>query len=92
MELSVDIFTFLTRSSSIAGQTKADKGVDLIDAGPSVLAWIGLAVVNVWRGRKARREGAARLNTHTHGHTQLLLCRSLLVGKKPLRDQNFWRD
>lgn len=38
---------FLASSSSIAGQTKTHKRVDLIDAGSSILAWIRLAVINV---------------------------------------------
>lgn len=38
---------FLASSSPVAGQTKTHKGVDLIDAGSSVLAWIRLAVINV---------------------------------------------
>lgn len=38
---------FFTSSSTVAGQTKTHKGVDLIDAGSSILAWIRLAVVNV---------------------------------------------
>lgn len=52
----VYIVTFLTCSSSVAGQTKTDKGVDLIDAGSSILAWIRLAVINVWRERKGWRK------------------------------------
>lgn len=47
VRMFVNIVTFLTCSSSITGQTKTDKGVDLINAGSSVLAWIRLAVINV---------------------------------------------
>lgn len=68
----VHIVTFLTSSSSVAGQTKTNKGVDLIDAGSSVLAWIRLAVINVWRERKGEREreGVSQIRyKHTHTHT-----------------------
>lgn len=56
---SIHMVTFLASSSSVAGQTKAHKGVDLIDAGSSVLAWIRLAVVNVWREREIEKGGGS---------------------------------
>lgn len=63
--------TFFTRGSTVAWQTKADKGVDLIDAGASVLAWIGLAVVNVWKEKRAKTgEGGDGLNSLSHTHTR----------------------
>lgn len=56
------LVTFLTRCSAVAGQTKTHKRVDLIDAGSSVLARVGLAVVNVcrWREEEERRGGEKR--------------------------------
>lgn len=71
----IHIVTFLTSSSSVAGQTKTHKGVDLIDAGSSILARIRLAVVNVW-GRKGerKREGGVRCCTkRTHTLSKHLL-------------------
>lgn len=75
--------TFFTCSSTIAGKTKADKGVDLIDAGASVLAWIGLAVVNVWKEKRA---------THTCVQLVELGEGKKIKNKKILVDENFWSD
>lgn len=44
--------TFLTEAAPIAWETKADEGVDLINAGTSVLTGAGDTVVNVWRGEE----------------------------------------
>lgn len=43
--------TFLAEASPIAGEAKADEGVDLVDAGATVLTGARDAIVNVWRGR-----------------------------------------
>ena len=50
--------TFLTRGSTVAGQTQAHEGVDLIDAGASVLTRVGLAVVDVCQVKR-RHKGRA---------------------------------
>lgn len=42
--------TFLTEAAPIAWEAKADEGVDLIDAGTSILTGTGDTVVDVWRG------------------------------------------
>lgn len=49
-----DRLTFLTEAACIAGEAKADEGVDLIDAGTSILTGAGDTVVNVWRGEGER--------------------------------------
>lgn len=41
--------TFLTEAAAVAGEAKADEGVHLIDARPSVLTGAGDTVVNVCR-------------------------------------------
>lgn len=42
-------FTFLTHVSTVAGQTQADEGVHLIDAGSSVLTGVGQTVVHIYK-------------------------------------------
>lgn len=42
--------TFFTQATPIAGEAKADEGIDLIDAGASILTRAGDAVINIWRG------------------------------------------
>lgn len=42
--------TFLTEAAPIAWEAKAGEGVDLIDAGTSILTGTGDTVVDVWRG------------------------------------------
>lgn len=42
--------TFFTEAAPIAWEAKADEGVDLIDAGTSILTGAGDTVINVWRG------------------------------------------
>lgn len=61
------LVTFLTRCSAVAGQTKTHKRVDLIDAGSSVLARVGLAVVDVcrWREEEEERRGGESVS-HMH--------------------------
>lgn len=39
--------TFLTHVSSVAGQAKAEEGINLVDASASICTRLGLAVVNV---------------------------------------------
>lgn len=47
------ILTFLTRVSSIAGQTKAEEWINLVDASASIFTWLGLAVINICeKGKK----------------------------------------
>ena len=43
--------TFLTEAAPVAGEAKADEGVDLVDAGASILTGAGDAVIYIWRGR-----------------------------------------
>lgn len=45
--------TFLTHVSTVAGQTQADEGVHLIDAGASVLTWVGQTVVYIYEKTEA---------------------------------------
>lgn len=42
--------TFLAEAAPVAGEAKADKRVDLINAGASVLTGAGDAVIDIWRG------------------------------------------
>jgi hypothetical protein len=42
--------TFLTQAAPIAGEAEADKAIDLVNTGASVLAGAAGTVVNVWRG------------------------------------------
>lgn len=44
--------TFLTEAAPVAREAKAGEGVDLVDAGASILTGTGGAVVNVWRGKE----------------------------------------
>lgn len=39
--------TFLTQAAPVAGEAEADKGIDFIDAGATILAGAGQAVVHV---------------------------------------------
>ena len=43
--------TFLAEAARIAGEAKADEGVDLINAGASILTGTGNTVIYIWRGR-----------------------------------------
>lgn len=40
-------YIFLTRVTSIAGQAKAEKRVNLVDASASIFTWLRLAVINI---------------------------------------------
>lgn len=49
--------TFLAKAAPIAGEAKADKAVDLIDTGASILTGAAEAVINVWqRGEEIESE------------------------------------
>jgi len=48
-------FTFLTGGSTIAGQTQAYKRVDLVNAGASILTWIGLTIINICEDKQRQR-------------------------------------
>lgn len=46
--------TLFTEPSSVAGQADAGEGVDSIQTGGSIQAWIGLALVDICRGDGVR--------------------------------------
>lgn len=47
--------TFLAAATAVAGQAEADEGVDFVDAGTTVLAGAGQAVIDVCRKRRELR-------------------------------------
>ena len=54
---SVPTLTFLACVSSVAGQAKAEEGINLVDASASIFTWLGLAVVNICGDEKSSNKG-----------------------------------
>lgn len=60
--------TFLAEASPIAGEAKADEGIDLIDARATVLTGAGDAIVNIWGGGGAQSEVSLPLAPSPQGN------------------------
>lgn len=63
------LITFLTSGSTIAGQTQTYKRVDLVNAGASILTWIGLTIINICENKQRQR----LLNSETTHCVKLFL-------------------